>query len=108
MRHLRRQRVSEVCQGIQGAPGQLALRLAARPLQPALGETRKLETSLHRRPAGKSSCVQTYLQVNFPLVLISFFNFQAGLDRTILLNFIQLRSDYKTQKLANSLRGFAT
>jgi len=34
--------------------------------------------------------------------------FQAGLDRSILLNFIQLRSDYKTQKLAISLKGLAT
>jgi len=34
--------------------------------------------------------------------------FQAGLDRSILLNFIQLRSDYKTQKLAVSLKGLAT
>lgn len=33
---------------------------------------------------------------------------QAGLDRSILLNFIQLRSDYKTQKLANSLKGLAS
>ncbi|XP_066993892.1 exocyst complex component 5 isoform X2 [Anabrus simplex] len=32
----------------------------------------------------------------------------AGLDRSILLNFIQLRSDYKTQKLANCLKGLAT
>ncbi|XP_023711721.1 exocyst complex component 5 isoform X2 [Cryptotermes secundus] len=32
----------------------------------------------------------------------------AGLDRSILLNFIQLRSDYKTQKLAVSLKGLAT
>nr|CAD7450907.1 unnamed protein product [Timema bartmani]CAD7611176.1 unnamed protein product [Timema genevievae] len=32
----------------------------------------------------------------------------SGLDRSILLNFIQLRADYKTQKLANSLRGLAT
>ncbi|XP_047002914.1 exocyst complex component 5 [Schistocerca americana] len=31
----------------------------------------------------------------------------AGLDRSVLLNFIQLRSDYKTQKLANNLRGLA-
>uniref|UniRef100_A0A1B6HK07 Exocyst complex component 5 n=1 Tax=Homalodisca liturata TaxID=320908 RepID=A0A1B6HK07_9HEMI len=31
----------------------------------------------------------------------------AGLDRSILLNFIQLRSDYKTQKLASSLKGLA-
>jgi exocyst complex component 5 len=36
------------------------------------------------------------------------FLFQAGLDRSILLNFIQLRSDYKTQKLANSLKGLAS
>lgn len=28
----------------------------------------------------------------------------TGLDRSILLNFIQLRSDYKTQKLVNSIR----
>ncbi|GLH07900.1 Uncharacterized protein GBIM_13285 [Gryllus bimaculatus] len=32
----------------------------------------------------------------------------AGLDRSILLNFIQLRNDYKTQKLANCLKGLAT
>ncbi|KDR06665.1 exocyst complex component 5 isoform X2 [Zootermopsis nevadensis] len=32
----------------------------------------------------------------------------AGLDRSILLNFIQLRSDYKTQKLSVSLKGLAT
>lgn len=31
----------------------------------------------------------------------------AGLERSILLNFIQLRSDYKTQKLSNSLKGLA-
>ncbi|RZF42188.1 hypothetical protein LSTR_LSTR004337 [Laodelphax striatellus] len=30
-----------------------------------------------------------------------------GLERSILLNFIQLRSDYKTQKLANTLKGLA-
>ncbi|EZA55921.1 hypothetical protein DMN91_010626 [Ooceraea biroi] len=30
------------------------------------------------------------------------------LDRTVLLNFIQLRTDYKTQKLANCLKGLAT
>lgn len=34
--------------------------------------------------------------------------FQAILDRTILSTFIQLRTDYKTQKLAYSLKGFAT
>lgn len=32
----------------------------------------------------------------------------AGLERSILLNFIQLRNDYKTQKLANCLKGLAT
>ncbi|XP_063222638.1 exocyst complex component 5 [Bacillus rossius redtenbacheri] len=32
----------------------------------------------------------------------------SGLDRSILLNFIQLRADYKTQKLANSLKGLAS
>ncbi|CAB3383453.1 Hypothetical predicted protein [Cloeon dipterum] len=32
----------------------------------------------------------------------------AGLDRSILLNFIQLRSDYKTQKLAVTLKGLAS
>ncbi|XP_015590995.1 exocyst complex component 5 [Cephus cinctus] len=31
----------------------------------------------------------------------------AMLDRSILINFIQLRSDYKTQKLANSLKGLS-
>ncbi|XP_048486258.1 exocyst complex component 5 [Plutella xylostella] len=31
----------------------------------------------------------------------------AELDRTILLNFIQLRSDYKSQKLANCLKGLS-
>ncbi|XP_024882406.1 exocyst complex component 5, partial [Temnothorax curvispinosus] len=30
------------------------------------------------------------------------------LDRTVLLNFIQLRTDYKTQKLANCLKGITT
>lgn len=32
----------------------------------------------------------------------------AVLDRSVLLNFIQLRTDYKTQKLANCLKGLAT
>lgn len=32
----------------------------------------------------------------------------AGLDNSILVNFIQLRTDYKTQKLATSLKGLAT
>ncbi|XP_071454035.1 exocyst complex component 5 [Hetaerina americana] len=32
----------------------------------------------------------------------------AVLDRSILLSFIQLRSDYKTQKIANSLKGLTT
>lgn len=32
---------------------------------------------------------------------------QAELDRTILLNFIQLRSDYKSGKLANCLKGLS-
>ncbi|XP_033337221.1 exocyst complex component Sec10 [Megalopta genalis] len=32
----------------------------------------------------------------------------ATLDRNVLVNFIQLRSDYKTQKLANCLKGLAT
>ncbi|KAG8234088.1 hypothetical protein J437_LFUL014617 [Ladona fulva] len=32
----------------------------------------------------------------------------AVLERPILLSFIQLRSDYKTQKIANSLKGLAT
>ncbi|XP_058791002.1 exocyst complex component 5 [Phymastichus coffea] len=32
----------------------------------------------------------------------------AMLDRSILSTFIQLRTDYKTQKLANSLKGLAT
>ncbi|KAF4518681.1 hypothetical protein B566_EDAN002716 [Ephemera danica] len=32
----------------------------------------------------------------------------AGLDRSILLNFIQLRSDYKTQRLANYVKGLAS
>ncbi|XP_003705199.2 exocyst complex component Sec10 [Megachile rotundata] len=32
----------------------------------------------------------------------------ATLDRNVLLNFIQLRTDYKTQKLANCLKGLAT
>lgn len=32
----------------------------------------------------------------------------AVLERSILLSFIQLRSDYKTQKIANSLKGLAT
>lgn len=31
----------------------------------------------------------------------------AMLDRSILINFIQLRTDYKTQKLANCLKGLA-
>ncbi|XP_014601357.1 PREDICTED: exocyst complex component 5 isoform X2 [Polistes canadensis] len=31
----------------------------------------------------------------------------AVLDRSVLLNFIQLRTDYKTQKLANCLKGLA-
>lgn len=30
------------------------------------------------------------------------------LDRSVLLNFIQLRTDYKTQKLANCLKGLTT
>lgn len=33
---------------------------------------------------------------------------QATLDRNVLVNFIQLRTDYKTQKLANCLKGLAT
>ena len=32
----------------------------------------------------------------------------ATLDRNVLVNFIQLRTDYKTQKLANYLKGLAT
>lgn len=32
----------------------------------------------------------------------------AVLDRSILVSFIQLRSDYKTQKLSNSLKGLTT
>ncbi|KOC59711.1 Exocyst complex component 5 [Habropoda laboriosa] len=32
----------------------------------------------------------------------------ATLDRSVLVNFIQLRTDYKTQKLANCLKGLAT
>lgn len=32
----------------------------------------------------------------------------ATLDRNVLINFIQLRTDYKTQKLANCLKGLAT
>ncbi|KAI4502696.1 hypothetical protein M0802_002608 [Mischocyttarus mexicanus] len=32
----------------------------------------------------------------------------AVLDRSVLLNFIQLRTDYKTQKLANCLKGLAS
>lgn len=32
----------------------------------------------------------------------------AGLDRSILLNFIQLRSDYKTQKLVNSIKSLSS
>ncbi|XP_017767696.1 PREDICTED: exocyst complex component 5 [Eufriesea mexicana] len=32
----------------------------------------------------------------------------ATLDRNVLVNFIQLRADYKTQKLANCLKGLAT
>ncbi|KOX77029.1 Exocyst complex component 5, partial [Melipona quadrifasciata] len=32
----------------------------------------------------------------------------ATLDRNVLVNFIQLRTDYKTQKLANCLKGLAT
>ncbi|KAF7384399.1 hypothetical protein HZH66_012649 [Vespula vulgaris] len=32
----------------------------------------------------------------------------AVLDRSVLLNFIQLRTDHKTQKLANCLKGLAT
>lgn len=35
---------------------------------------------------------------------ITVFVFQSGLDRTVLVNFIQLRSDYKTAKLGNQLK----
>lgn len=46
-------------------------------------------------------CVYTY-------VFTHTIRLQMTLDRTVLLNFIQLRTDYKTQKLANCLKGLAT
>lgn len=31
--------------------------------------------------------------------------FQSSLDKSVVINFIQLRSDYKTIKLSNALKG---
>lgn len=36
-----------------------------------------------------------------------FFYFQNYLDKSVVLNFIQLRSDYKTIKITNSLKGIS-
>lgn len=36
-----------------------------------------------------------------------FFLLQNNLDKSVVLNFIQLRSDYKTIKISNSLKGIS-
>lgn len=39
--------------------------------------------------------------------LYSHLSFQNYLDKSVVLNFIQLRSDYKTIKISNSLKGIS-
>lgn len=40
----------------------------------------------------------------FYKIFNNIFSLQACLDRTVLMNFVQLRADYKTAKLVNQFR----
>lgn len=54
-----------------------------------------------------TNIIISFMKINY-LIHTCFKLLQKGLERSILHNFIQLRSDYKTQKLANSLRGLSS
>lgn len=55
----------------------------------------------------KYSRISTH-QINYEFTLIRYiFCLQNYLDKSVVLNFIQLRSDYKTIKITNALKGIS-
>lgn len=53
------------------------------------------------------SCLGRRFRVILLLIVFFFALSQINLDKSVVLNFIQLRSDYKTIKISNSLKGIS-